>query len=505
MRYRTGLGLAAMLCLAPAATAEARTAGEPASADEARTAARFERIADSPPQLRMFLQAMPKGGDLHNHASGSVYAEDYLRWAAERGYCVAADSHRIVRPPCEAPGSVAARDLASRDYAAYSRAIDALSMRNATLPDFDRFFASFDGFRAVSADAAGRVVAAARELAADDQVAYLELMSMPRSAQGLLDAAKASGQDGGDPDALLAVLAPLLPAAITEARAELDRDEAAFVASHACASAAAKPACAVEVRYQIPVARHRPPAQAFAAMVFGFALVQADPRWVGVNIVGPEHHPVAQRDYSLHMRLFAYLKQRHPTVPLSLHAGEQTLGLVAPRELRYHVREAVTVAGARRIGHGVDIAYETDARALLERMARERIAVEINLSSNAAILGVQGAQHPLRAYLDAGVPVVLATDDQGVLRSDMTHEYQRAVQEQGLRYAQLKQLARDSLEYAFLAGDSLWQGRAGGARVDACARDIAAPACAALLQASAKARLQWRLEQEFVRFERGQR
>ncbi|SFL32660.1 adenosine deaminase [Lysobacter sp. cf310] len=508
---RTHVLLLTPLLLA-ALAAQARTGASDAGpdrarTDESRTAAYFDRIADRPPQLRMFLQAMPKGGDLHNHASGSVYAEDYLRWAAEQGYCVAADSHRIVRPPCEVPASVAARDLAGKDYAAYSRAIDALSMRNATLPDFDRFFASFDGFRAVSTGDAGRVIAAARELAADDNLAYLELMSMPRSAQVVLDAAKAGDQDGGDLDALAAALAPLLPAAVAEARAELDRDEAAFAASHACASATPKPACAVEVRYQIPAVRHRTPAQAFAAMAFGFALVEADPRWVGVNIVGPEHHPVAQRDYGLHMRMFAYLKQRHPTVPLSLHAGEQTLGLVAPRELRYHVRDAVGVAGARRIGHGVDIAYETDAVALLERMARERIAVEINLSSNAAILGVQGAQHPLHAYLAAGVPVVLATDDQGVLRSDMTHEYQRAVKEQGLRYAQLKRIARDSLEYAFLSGASLWAERAGGARVAACARsrESADAACARFLQGSDKARQQWRLEQDFARFERGYR
>jgi adenosine deaminase len=240
-------------------------------------------------------------------------------------------------------------------------------------------------------------------------------------------------------------------------------------------------------------------------MVLGFALAEADPRWVGVNIVGPEHHPVALRDYALHMRMFAALKRRHPGVRLSLHAGEQTLGLVAPRELRFHVRDAVTVAGAQRIGHGVDIAYETDAQALLQRMARERIAVEINLSSNAAILGVKGADHPLRAYRDAGVPVVLATDDQGVLRSDMSNEYQRAAQEHGLRYADLKQIARDSVEYAFLPGASLWHGRAGGTRVAACAAAPSSPSadCERFLRGSEKARLQWRLEQQFRQFERG--
>ncbi|KQZ63564.1 adenosine deaminase [Lysobacter sp. Root559] len=501
MKERTGCRETALLAVLWLACMP--VAARPAS-DEARTAAYFDRIAASPPQLRIFLQAMPKGADLHNHASGSVYAEDFLRWAAEQDYCIASDSHRIVRPPCVAPASVPARDLASKDYGAYSRAIDALSMRNASLPDFERFFASFDGFRALSSGDGSRLVAAARELAADDRVSYLELMTMPRSAQGLLDAAKASGQDGNDFGALAAVLAPLLPAAIAEARAELDRYEATLAAAQGCTGAAAQPACTVEVRYQIPVPRHRPPAQAFAAMAFGFALVEADPRWVGVNIVGPEHHPLAQRDYALHMRMFAYLKQRHPTVPLSLHAGEQTLGLVAPRELRFHVRDAVTVAGAKRIGHGVDIAYESDAQALLQRMARERIAVEINLSSNAAILGVKGADHPLRLYREAGVPVVLASDDQGVLRSDMSNEYLRAAQEHGLRYADLKRIARDSIEYAFLPGDSLWQGKVGGARVAVCAAALSSPdpACERYLQGSEKARMQWRLEQQFGRFER---
>src|SRR5438034_7427845 len=104
-------------------------------------------------------------------------------------------------------------------------------------------------------------------------------------------------------------------------------------------------------------------------------------------------------------------------VQLSLHAGELTLGLVPPRDLAFHIHDAVVVAGARRIGHGVDISYEADATALLARMAHDRIAVEINLTSNAVILGVKGHDHPLSLYREAGVPVVLSTDDEGVSRS----------------------------------------------------------------------------------------
>src|ERR1039458_1565717 len=89
-------------------------------------------------------------------------------------------------------------------------------------------------------------------------------------------------------------------------------------------------------------------------------------------------------------------------------------------------------------------------------MARHNVMVEICLTSNQGILGVQGRQHPLAMYLKAGVPVALATDDEGVSRSEMTLEYERAVLDQGLDYITLKKMARTSLEHAFLPGVSLW-------------------------------------------------
>ena len=79
---------------------------EPATA-EARTAAYFDRIADSPPRLRLFLQTMPKGGDLHNHAGGAIYAEDMLGWAAAEGLCLSVDPAGLAPAPCDAPGRVA--------------------------------------------------------------------------------------------------------------------------------------------------------------------------------------------------------------------------------------------------------------------------------------------------------------------------------------------------------------------------------------------------------------
>jgi adenosine deaminase len=91
---------------------------------------------------------------------------------------------------------------------------------------------------------------------------------------------------------------------------------------------------------------------------------------------------------------------------------------------------------------------------LLGEMSRRKVAVEINLTSNDVILGVRGKDHPLPAYLAAGVPVVLSTDDAGVSRIDLSNEYFRAARDYPLGYRDLKAIARNSIEYSFLDADA---------------------------------------------------
>jgi adenosine deaminase len=103
------------------------------------------------------------------------------------------------------------------------------------------------------------------------------------------------------------------------------------------------------------------------------------------------------------MSFVAFLNTQFQNVRVSLHAGELALSLVPPFRLGKHVREAVSVAGARRIGHGVDIFYDKDPNELLAKMAAAEVAVEICLTSNDFILDVQGKRHPLPDYIAAGV------------------------------------------------------------------------------------------------------
>ena len=115
-------------------------------------------------------------------------------------------------------------------------------------------------------------------------------------------------------------------------------------------------------------------------------------------------------------------------------------------------------------------------------------------------------QHPFETYRRYQVPLALSTDDEGVSRIDLTHEYQRAVQTYALTYQNLKTLSRNSLAYSFLPGDNLFSDIVKGRRKKACTRDnpqsrTPSPACQTLLRNSEKALLQWELERQFILFE----
>ncbi len=105
------------------------------------------------------------------------------------------------------------------------------------------------------------------------------------------------------------------------------------------------------------------------------------------------------------------------------------------------------------------------------------------------------------------MPVALSTDDPGIERIDLTHEYVRAVETYGLSYTDLKELVRNSMEYSFLPGPSLWDDQGGYARfVPPCLNEAPgttepSPRCASFLAASDKATQQWELERRFRDFE----
>ena len=531
-----------------------RTAHVPAlTPDEARAAKAFNAAkALGKPELYAFLKPMPKGGDLHMHLSGAVYAETFIAEAGKQGLCVApvdagtpavpqgqAAVHFV--PPVYgkfgecAPGQVPASDAPKRQTL-YDDLIDSLSMR-AFVPTegingHDQFFATFDrvgGLKAYEGEWLDEV--ATRAAAQNEQ--YLEIMNTPTFTRAAVLGYKLGWPEKvneTDYKAELAHLREQLLSAGLRDEVATDRKEFGDALAkreqlESCHSDPAPPtpdgkgdssaACTVQIRFLYQVLRGFPPQQVFAQTLLGFEVAQAEldskkpegPLVVGINFVMPEDGRVSMADYHLQMLMLDYLHSVYPKVHISLHAGELAFGMVPPDGLSFHIREAVELGHAERIGHGMDILYETHPDQLLAEMADKHVAVEVNLTSNDVILGLTHTDHPLAAYRSAHVPIALSTDDEGVSRIDLTHEYVKAAEEQNLTYADLKRSARTALQHSFLPGESLWATADEFSRMTpACAATITAasrpgPLCERFLAASPRATQQWELERRFAAFE----
>jgi adenosine deaminase len=422
-----------------------------ASSAEKRASAYFESVRNQPLLLERFLRQMPKGGDLHNHLPGAIYAESLVRYAVENNLCVDRQTSALSAPPCNPAGGRPEARVAWNDPLLYSQMLDAYSMRQfhpGRQSGHDHFFATFFKFWPAMDGHTGEMLAEVTSRSAANHLQYLELIFNPDWGKAGELGARLKWND--DFAAMRReLLAAGLPQVIAEASHKLDQAEDEERESLRCGHPQSDPGCAVQVRYLYEVARGLPREQVFAQILAGFETASRDPRFVGLNLVMPEDWYVPIHDFNLHMKMLDYLHGIYPKVHISLHAGELTKDLVPPEEL-FHIRASIERGHAERIGHGVDIMQEPHPEELLREMAKNKILVEICLTSNEMILGVNGMRHPLPVYLRYGVPVALATDDAGVSRSDITQEYLRAAETYHLHYADLKKMARASLEYSFL-------------------------------------------------------
>jgi adenosine deaminase len=493
---------------------------------EARTALIYEaNLHQGPETLRAFLSDFPKGADLHVHLSGAVYAETFIRDAGEDGLCVDKTSLSFAKPPCRGKDVIPAKELSGNlsaaDQALYDKLIDSFSLRSfVATPGWsghDQFFATFGHFDGTSKTHEAEWIDEVASRAAEQNNQYLELMETPPFS----NARKIAGEIGWNarlaqagPQAFAVFRQQLLDHGlrdeVTADRNEVLQAETGRKQMEHCGTSQPAPACQVELRYIYQVLRANTPEQVFAQTLLGFETVQAsmnakDDTWVGINFVQPEDGYIAMRDYTLQMKMVGYLHSVYPGVHISLHAGELAPGMVPPEGLCFHIRQAIELGDAERIGHGVDVMQEDRPRDLLTEMAARHIMVEINLSSNEGILGIAGDRHPFPVYRAAHVPVALSTDDEGVSRIDLTHEYVRAAIDYGLTYRDLKQLARTGMEHGFLPGASLWAKPDDyGKMVDACRADFTGEVptpCADFLRGSQKASAQWELERRFTDFE----
>lgn len=523
MKFVNAFSSLTLVCLcAIAATAQSPgarniAAKQAQNSAEQKTARHFESLRKLPPQQLAFLLAMPKGADLHNHLSGSTYAESYIQWAADNGLCVNNQTMALSVPreksSCDPKANLTPASAALTNAVLYRQMIDAWSMRNWQLSGqsgHDHFFDAFFKFGPAGYNAMGAMIAEAASRAGRGHVLYLELLLTP---DGVPDGVVSTqigqkvGWDGNAESTLNKLKANDIDRAKTVAIKNLQDAEAQKNQLLKCGTPQADPGCAVTVRYIAQVSRGGSLGAVFAQMVTGFALAN-DPnsKVVGLNLVQGEDGLMSMKYFTDHMQMLSALRPLYPQAHLSLHAGELAPGLVPPDGLSFHVRESVMIARAERIGHGVDIMHESEPYELLREMARRNVLVEICLSSNDLILGIKGADHPLATYMQYEVPTALATDDEGVARSEISREFLKAAQEQGLGYLQLKTMARNSLTYAFIGGGSLWSDARKFVPVAQCSQDVgkmtlSSSGCRQFLATSEKAKLQWQLEEDFKAFE----
>ena len=426
--------LLAVGCFAVTLTLGAARADVPAASTDMN--AWFEQFREraSDEELYRFLYAMPKGGDLHNHLSGSIRSEWFYDLAlaqADNGYRYYT---RVAINNCRPYGGNAFTDspylllfvniqesrYAQLDSCEQSEYLPLEALDDAQLAAWmdslrlDKPYEGRDEFFQTHWQRMGDLYFNPY-LAADALVLNMQHFSEEglvylESMIGVLGFIDAQGS-------------PIAP------------DEVADIYRQRLRDADAR-ATGVDVRLQAAVLRFAPNAEDSLRFLYDFVFRHRD-LFVAVNMVGREDN---DKGYPARfLDTLRELRRSYHGVRLSIHAGEVD-------EPNDHVRDTLLL-GADRIGHGINLISDADTMRL---MRHGPYLVEINLVSNLLLEYVGDyQQHPFPEYLRIGIPVALSTDDRGMWDSNLTDEFFVAVREFGLSWEELVTLSRNSLSHAF--------------------------------------------------------
>jgi len=413
---------------------------------------------DNQAQIDLFCNMMPKGGDIHHHYSGSIYAETYLDWLNDANGAINAKTFEVWNHNTDSKiDSVSISKLRSNDKM-YRKLLKLWSNKDFSnhfhqqaAPD-ESFFTTFRYFGAL-ATCKNRDLQILKARALKENVSYIETMlksiyydyKIPKSEKNNISNKKIRASGSLDYIYNKIISDDNFKEAVNNYVEKLT-DAHSKGYGHTSIDEQGK----FLMRYQTYVYRGSEPTTTFSGLCAAFEAANKSPLIVGVNIVGPENGITAIKDYNLHMRMFAYLSEKYPKVKKSMHAGELTLGMVRPKNLTFHISEAISIANTHRIGHGIDIPYEENAINILKTMKKKNIPVEINLTSNDFILGIKNNKHPYMIYSRYNVPIVICTDDSGVSRNNLSGEYALLVKRYHPSYETLKSYVYNSINYSFL-------------------------------------------------------
>jgi adenosine deaminase len=426
----------------------------------------LEKIRNNEAALTAFFQQMPKGGDLHHHFFGSIYAEPLLERVIAEDFYLNLETMEVSKAKPAKGNWNAFSELKNQGKLSfYKQQImqtwSAKDFNGVSVPSDDLFFDSFQKFSPAIEYHFAEGLTELKNRALSENVSYIETqlaiipcdMKVDDLNDFNLKLRRAASQK--NEKAVLKLLDDLYKNIqqknakkyaedfnnnfIAKLHKDLKIDDDRFT-----------------MRYQNFVLRFMEPVDLFKNLTIAFISANESKLVAGVNIVSPEDGETSMKDYWLHMVMFKYCHSRFPNVKYTLHAGELTLGLVQPEDLTWHINSAIYIAGANRIGHGVDIAYEANSYDLLRYMSKNNIPIEINLASNEFILKIKEGRHPFTLYKEFNVPIVISTDDAGILRTNMTEQYVLlAKRYQDVSYATIKQYVYNSINYSFIQDESV--------------------------------------------------
>lgn len=420
----------------------------------------LERIRYDEAALISFMSKMPKGGDLHHHYSGSVYTESLIEKAIKDDYFLNIKTMVAKRAPGEGNNwkklSVLREEGKLNEYKLKMLKQWSILYFNNEIPSDKHFFDSFNKFKEVADNYEAEGLIEFKKRAISENVSYIETQLTRIKIN--LDLSDFKNENGKllslatkkDTSAIFTIFDKIHKSIIKQNVLEKVAEfNSKFIE---------KPHDSLKIdsdnftmRYQNYLLRFMPPVDVFKNLIVSSISDETSDLIVGVNIVAPEHGEVSMRDYWLHMLMFNYCQKKYTKVNYALHAGELTLGLVKPEELTSHINDAVYLAKADRIGHATGMPYEINSSELLRFMAENKIPVEVNLTSNAFILNIEKDEHPILLFKDYSVPIVISTDDAGILRTNLTDQYVTLAKNYpSFHYADIKECVYNSLEFSFI-------------------------------------------------------
>lgn len=446
-------------------------AGQPGNqtfwANDAGTAAqRFELAKRSTPELIAFMRVMPKGADLHIHPGGSSYSEFIIEQAIKYGMNYNKKRHTFTRESIEKEDIISIEALKRNPELLYEF-LNRASMRGffaATTNGHDHFFKAFNHTRPARFNLIPLMVEIIQRNRYQN-MQYLEVMTPSIPDALIIQMNKAlstiAAIDANTLESAYKSIKPILNNKKSKQliKTYLDQRDKKLMAALNEASPGTGNDGRLVFRFVHPVSRIAGTKQFFVQALAGMLVVKTDPRVVAINMLAPEDWPASRLQFEIQMAILDFLWQKTGQPNITLHAGELVLRDSPVEPMRNRIRMTIEKGHASRIGHGVSIAWEYDLADLLDKMKNQGIMLEVCLSSNEGILGVARRDHPFMMYRRAGVPVCINTDDEGVNRSNITMEFVKAIQDFDLSYSDIKELIRNSLEYSFLSGMSLYINR----------------------------------------------